>query len=220
MATADKTFYLETFGCQMNVHDSEKVVGTLVSQGQQPTADFAVNSDQAEGIAADKADAAKRQADSVANINGAFGVKEAGIHAGAEVKAAGIGADAARFGHQLAYNAATRDTDVRSGDERYKVDHGTEHGITPTLAGGIDQEIDAQLGLHKDEGQHLGPNLRTNVRQRAGQIYIKTHDVTGSVQRALAELTVPVQSGGQTNFEPRPAAPAPHARPPLSAFQH
>ena len=28
-----KTFYLETFGCQMNVHDSEKVVGTLMSQG-------------------------------------------------------------------------------------------------------------------------------------------------------------------------------------------
>ncbi|HET7186369.1 MAG TPA: tRNA (N6-isopentenyl adenosine(37)-C2)-methylthiotransferase MiaB [Terriglobales bacterium] len=32
-ATSDKTFYLETFGCQMNVHDSEKVIGTLVSQG-------------------------------------------------------------------------------------------------------------------------------------------------------------------------------------------
>jgi tRNA-2-methylthio-N6-dimethylallyladenosine synthase len=31
--TADKTFYLETFGCQMNVHDSEKVIGTLVQQG-------------------------------------------------------------------------------------------------------------------------------------------------------------------------------------------
>src|SRR3984885_2062322 len=28
-----KTFYLETFGCQMNAHDSEKVVGTLVEQG-------------------------------------------------------------------------------------------------------------------------------------------------------------------------------------------
>jgi tRNA-2-methylthio-N6-dimethylallyladenosine synthase len=28
-----KTFYLETFGCQMNAHDSEKVVGTLVGQG-------------------------------------------------------------------------------------------------------------------------------------------------------------------------------------------
>src|SRR5690242_15736597 len=28
-----KTFYLETFGCQMNVHDSEKVIGTLVSEG-------------------------------------------------------------------------------------------------------------------------------------------------------------------------------------------
>jgi tRNA-2-methylthio-N6-dimethylallyladenosine synthase len=28
-----KTFYLETFGCQMNAHDSEKVIGTLISQG-------------------------------------------------------------------------------------------------------------------------------------------------------------------------------------------
>jgi tRNA-2-methylthio-N6-dimethylallyladenosine synthase len=31
--SADKTFYLETFGCQMNVHDSEKVIGTLVHEG-------------------------------------------------------------------------------------------------------------------------------------------------------------------------------------------
>ena len=30
---ADKKFYLETFGCQMNVHDSEKVIGTLISEG-------------------------------------------------------------------------------------------------------------------------------------------------------------------------------------------
>ncbi len=28
-----KTFYLETFGCQMNAHDSEKVSGTLVAEG-------------------------------------------------------------------------------------------------------------------------------------------------------------------------------------------
>jgi tRNA-2-methylthio-N6-dimethylallyladenosine synthase len=32
-AAPEKTFYLETFGCQMNVHDSEKVIGTLISQG-------------------------------------------------------------------------------------------------------------------------------------------------------------------------------------------
>ena len=31
--SGEKTFYLETFGCQMNVHDSEKVIGTLVQQG-------------------------------------------------------------------------------------------------------------------------------------------------------------------------------------------
>ena len=30
---SQKTFYLETFGCQMNAHDSEKVVGTLRQQG-------------------------------------------------------------------------------------------------------------------------------------------------------------------------------------------
>jgi tRNA-2-methylthio-N6-dimethylallyladenosine synthase len=30
-----KTFYIETFGCQMNAHDSEKVVGSLVGEGYQ-----------------------------------------------------------------------------------------------------------------------------------------------------------------------------------------
>jgi tRNA-2-methylthio-N6-dimethylallyladenosine synthase len=30
---SEKTFYIETFGCQMNVHDSEKVIGTLVHEG-------------------------------------------------------------------------------------------------------------------------------------------------------------------------------------------
>jgi len=42
-ANPQKTFYLETFGCQMNAHDSEKVVGTLVSQGysQVPTVEEA-----------------------------------------------------------------------------------------------------------------------------------------------------------------------------------
>jgi tRNA-2-methylthio-N6-dimethylallyladenosine synthase len=32
-ASSAKTFYIETFGCQMNFHDSEKVIGTLMSQG-------------------------------------------------------------------------------------------------------------------------------------------------------------------------------------------
>lgn len=38
-----KTFYLETFGCQMNAHDSEKVIGTLISEGyrQVPTVEEA-----------------------------------------------------------------------------------------------------------------------------------------------------------------------------------
>ncbi|OFV84124.1 MAG: tRNA (N6-isopentenyl adenosine(37)-C2)-methylthiotransferase MiaB, partial [Acidobacteria bacterium RIFCSPHIGHO2_01_FULL_67_28] len=33
-----QTFYIETFGCQMNVHDSEKVAGELLAQGYQAAA--------------------------------------------------------------------------------------------------------------------------------------------------------------------------------------
>jgi hypothetical protein len=33
LSSQAKTFYIETFGCQMNFHDSEKVVGSLISQG-------------------------------------------------------------------------------------------------------------------------------------------------------------------------------------------
>jgi tRNA-2-methylthio-N6-dimethylallyladenosine synthase len=33
LSSQPKTFYIETFGCQMNFHDSEKVVGSLISQG-------------------------------------------------------------------------------------------------------------------------------------------------------------------------------------------
>lgn len=32
-ASRPKTFYIETFGCQMNAHDSEKVIGTLQHEG-------------------------------------------------------------------------------------------------------------------------------------------------------------------------------------------
>ncbi len=33
MGKGVKNFYIETFGCQMNAHDSEKVVGTLLAEG-------------------------------------------------------------------------------------------------------------------------------------------------------------------------------------------
>lgn len=35
LRTPGKTFYIETFGCQMNVHDSEKVAGVLLQRGYQ-----------------------------------------------------------------------------------------------------------------------------------------------------------------------------------------
>jgi tRNA-2-methylthio-N6-dimethylallyladenosine synthase len=37
-SNSQKTFYLETFGCQMNVHDSEKVIGTLLQEGYRQVA--------------------------------------------------------------------------------------------------------------------------------------------------------------------------------------
>src|SRR5690348_9466433 len=35
-SASSRTFYLETFGCQMNVHDSEKVAGVLLGRGYRP----------------------------------------------------------------------------------------------------------------------------------------------------------------------------------------
>jgi tRNA-2-methylthio-N6-dimethylallyladenosine synthase len=35
-ARRGRTFFIETFGCQMNVHDSEKVSGALMSRGYRP----------------------------------------------------------------------------------------------------------------------------------------------------------------------------------------
>ncbi len=44
--TVPKTFYIETFGCQMNVHDTEKVAGLLQQQGYVPAA----SSDEADMV--------------------------------------------------------------------------------------------------------------------------------------------------------------------------
>lgn len=41
LVVVKKTFYIETFGCQMNAHDSEKVVGTLVREGYAQVVDEA-----------------------------------------------------------------------------------------------------------------------------------------------------------------------------------
>ncbi|HUJ33363.1 MAG TPA: tRNA (N6-isopentenyl adenosine(37)-C2)-methylthiotransferase MiaB [Candidatus Acidoferrum sp.] len=38
---ASKSFYIETFGCQMNVHDSEKVAGVLIGRGYRAVDDAA-----------------------------------------------------------------------------------------------------------------------------------------------------------------------------------
>jgi len=41
---SNKTFYLETFGRQMNVHDSEKVIGTLVRPNRKGGCEAALQS--------------------------------------------------------------------------------------------------------------------------------------------------------------------------------
>src|SRR5271166_2817351 len=38
-AGSAKSFYIETFGCQMNVHDSEKVAGVLLGRGYRSVDD-------------------------------------------------------------------------------------------------------------------------------------------------------------------------------------
>ncbi len=40
-AASGKRFYIETFGCQMNVHDSEKVAGVLLERGYRAAENLA-----------------------------------------------------------------------------------------------------------------------------------------------------------------------------------
>src|SRR3984957_14939061 len=40
-AAKGKSFFIETFGCQMNVHDAEKVAGVLLARGYRPAASIA-----------------------------------------------------------------------------------------------------------------------------------------------------------------------------------
>ena len=163
----------------------------IIANHVNPSDNFAGSAARADQIAATAAAAAKAKSDSEANITGGYGVKEAGIHAGAEVKSAGIAAGAAKYGHDRAFDAATQDTAARVGESKYKVDH--SGGITPQLANGLDGEINAQTGwdpkAKKPTVDPIPAPLKTQVRQRAGQIYLQTHDTPGSVAQALAELT-------------------------------
>src|ERR1700681_2638700 len=36
-----RRFYVRTYGCQMNEHDSERIAGVLVADGMEPTDDLA-----------------------------------------------------------------------------------------------------------------------------------------------------------------------------------
>ena len=41
MGASGKSFFIETFGCQINVHDSEKVAGVLLERGYRPAESIA-----------------------------------------------------------------------------------------------------------------------------------------------------------------------------------
>ena len=38
-AQAARRFYIRTYGCQMNEHDSERIAGLLAAEGMEPTDD-------------------------------------------------------------------------------------------------------------------------------------------------------------------------------------
>jgi len=63
-----RTFYIETFGCQMNVHDSEKVAGVLMSRGLRPVE----NDDEADLILYNTCSIREKAAQKVFSRLGAF----------------------------------------------------------------------------------------------------------------------------------------------------
>jgi tRNA-2-methylthio-N6-dimethylallyladenosine synthase len=78
-ATAEgraKTFYIETFGCQMNVHDSEKVAGVLMSRGYRP----ADSHEEAEIVLYNTCSIREKAAQKVFSRLGAF--RKSGVRSG------------------------------------------------------------------------------------------------------------------------------------------
>jgi tRNA-2-methylthio-N6-dimethylallyladenosine synthase len=63
-----QTFYIETFGCQMNVHDSEKVQGVLMARGMTPVA----NHDEADLVLYNTCSIREKAAQKVFSRLGAF----------------------------------------------------------------------------------------------------------------------------------------------------
>lgn len=160
--------------------------------GASPTADFAVTPQRADLIAATAAGAKRAEAESVANLNGKYGVQEAGIHAGAEVKAAGISAGASKYGADRSFAAATQDSATRAASDKYKVDHGQEGKVSPSQLGAIDAEINAQFGDSKTRA--LPPQIQTAVRTRAVDLVHQTANPAGAVAQAIGELVTSTPS--------------------------
>ena len=69
-----KPFYIETFGCQMNVHDSEKVAGVLMARGYRPV----TTPDDAEIIFYNTCSIREKAAQKVFSRLGTFRKKRAG----------------------------------------------------------------------------------------------------------------------------------------------
>ena len=69
-----KPFYIETFGCQMNVHDSEKVAGVLMARGYRPVS----TPDDAEIIFYNTCSIREKAAQKVFSRLGTFRKKRAG----------------------------------------------------------------------------------------------------------------------------------------------
>src|ERR1700690_2282583 len=69
---ASGTFFLETFGCQMNDHDSEKVAGVLLSRGYRQVE----SPDAASLILYNTCSIREKAAQKVFSRLGEFGVKE------------------------------------------------------------------------------------------------------------------------------------------------
>jgi tRNA-2-methylthio-N6-dimethylallyladenosine synthase len=73
-AAAGKPFYIETFGCQMNVHDSEKVAGVLMARGYRPVS----TPDDAEIIFYNTCSIREKAAQKVFSRLGTFRKRQAG----------------------------------------------------------------------------------------------------------------------------------------------
>ena len=171
---------------------------TLISQGVNPSADFAVNGTEAANIAATAAAAAKDKDVAVANTTGGYTLGAAKIHAAAEQAVGGAQAAAERYGadQRLQGEKYLADRRLEGVDDRVQALPTRTHVLSPSQSANMGNDISAALGVSgKPDPLASQPDLDNAVKAETGQLYGQSGNYPAALSQAIADLVQINHSG-------------------------